>query len=203
VIQKRESDLREAQTGRYRARDLLSVPGLLSLLRIPLAVVFPFLVGKPLVAVAVLCIAGVTDVLDGWYARRFGQVTSTGCAIDPVTDKLFVVTVAFTLVATGHLSIGAVVLLSTREIGELPLVAWLALNHYARGARAEHPAANVPGKIATGLQFAAVSAALLHVPHRSLWVVATAVAGIYAAYTYWKRSLAIARRGLALASSTR
>jgi CDP-diacylglycerol--glycerol-3-phosphate 3-phosphatidyltransferase/cardiolipin synthase len=190
-----ELDSRVAETGRYRARDLLGVPGLLSLLRIPLAASFPFVVGEPLVALAVLGAAGITDVLDGWYARRFGQVTATGCAVDPITDKLFVTTVACTLVVSGQLSIGAVVLLSTREIGELPLVLWFASSDRARGARAEQPAANVPGKVATILQFAAVSVALLDAPHETLWVAATAVAGAYAAYVYWKRALAIARRG--------
>ena len=183
-------DGQAAETGRYRARDLLLVPGILSLLRIPLAASFPFVVGEPLVAFAVLVAAGLTDVLDGWYARRFGQVPPTGCAVDPVTDKLFVLTVATSLVLEGQLSLGAVVLLSAREIGELPLVVWLALNPRARGARAEHPAANVPGKVATALQFAAVSAALFGAPYGSLWIGAAAAAGAFAAYAYWRRALA-------------
>lgn len=182
-----EIDERSAQVSRYLARDLVRVPGLLSLLRIPLAACFPFVAGEPLAALAVLAAAGITDVLDGWYARRFGQVTPTGCAIDPITDKLFVLTVACTLVARGQLSIAAVVLLSTRELGELPLVLWLALN-----PRAEHPAANLPGKVATVLQFTAVSATLLEKPSASVWVIATAVAGAYAALAYWRRALAIA-----------
>jgi cardiolipin synthase len=189
-----EIDSRGAPMSRYLARDLLRVPGLLSLLRIPLAASFPFVAGEPLAALAVLAAAGITDVLDGWYARRFGQVTPTGCAIDPITDKLFVLTVASTLVARDQLSIGAVVLLSTRELGELPLVLWLALNSRARAAMAEHPAANVPGKIATVLQFTAVSAVLLEAPSGPVWVIATAAAGVYAALAYWKRALAIASK---------
>jgi cardiolipin synthase (CMP-forming) len=182
-----------AETGRYRARDLLLVPGILSLLRLPLAASFPFVVDEPALAFAVLMAAGLTDVLDGWYARRFRQVTATGCAIDPVTDKLFVLTVVTSLVVNGQLSLAAIVLLSTREIGELPLVLWLALNPRARSARAEHPAANVPGKVATLLQFAAVSAALFGAPHALLWIGAAAVAGAWAACVYWRRALAVAR----------
>src|SRR5450432_80739 len=114
--------------GLYRARDLVGVPGLLSLSRVPLAAAFPFVLGHPLLALGVLVAAGVSDVLDGWVARRFGLVTPTGAALDPVTDKVFVTTVAVSLVAGGYLSILDVVLLSTREIGEVPLVAWLAVN---------------------------------------------------------------------------
>jgi CDP-diacylglycerol--glycerol-3-phosphate 3-phosphatidyltransferase/cardiolipin synthase len=69
--------------GLYRARDLVRVPGLLTLMRVPLAAAFPFVLGRPLVALGVLAAAGLSDVLDGWYARRFGQVTPTGTALDP------------------------------------------------------------------------------------------------------------------------
>ena len=71
----------------YRARDLLLVPGLLSLARVPLACVFPFVIGWPLIALAVLLVAGFTDVADGWYARRFDQATSTGAVGAPRPAK--------------------------------------------------------------------------------------------------------------------
>ncbi len=176
--------------GRYHARDLLLVPGLLSLSRVPLAVLFPFSLGNPRGAFFVLVTAGLTDVFDGWYARRFGQVTATGSALDPITDKLFVMTVAISLVASHHLSVGAVVLLSTREIAELPLVLWWGLSRRARGKRAENPSANIPGKIATALQFASVSAALFHSPYANACIGATSIAGLIAGATYWRRALA-------------
>lgn len=173
----------------YDRRDVLRIPGLLSLSRVPLAALFPFVVGTPLIAFGVLVVAGLTDVLDGFYARRFNQVTTTGSVLDPITDKLFVMTVAVTLVVTGHLSIPAVVLLSTREIGELPLVAFLALSPSARRSRVDHTGANVAGKVATALQFVSVSVALFHASHPSLWVNATALVGAMAAFTYWRRVL--------------
>lgn len=178
----------------YRARDLVRVPGLLSLSRIPLAAAFPFALGRPLAALAVLAAAGLSDVLDGWYARRFGQVTATGTALDPVTDKLFVTTVAVSLVVGGYFSIADVVLLSTREIGELPLVAWLALSHRARGRRVGHPSANVPGKLATALQFGTATAALFRMPHLEWLVDGAALVGLLAAASYWAREVA-RRRG--------
>lgn len=171
------------------ARDLLRVPNLLSLSRVPLAVIFPFAVARPALALAILIVAGFTDIVDGWYARRFAEVTATGAALDPITDKLFVLTVAFTLVITRQLTVASVLLLSTREIGELPLVLWLALSPGARGAQAEAPSANVAGKAATVLQFASVSVALFHLSRLDLWVGATAIAGATAALTYWKRAL--------------
>lgn len=175
--------------GVYRARDLFRVPGLLSLARLPLAAVFPFVVGRPGPALAVLVAAGLSDVLDGWFARRYGQVTPTGAALDPVTDKIFVLTVAVTLVVGSFLSPADVLLLSTREVGELPLVIWLAVSHRARRLRAESTSANVPGKLATTLQFAAATAALLRWSHVGAMVTVTAVAGVVAAVVYWVRAV--------------
>ena len=182
------------ETGRYRFRDVFMAPGLLSLARVPLAIAFPFVVEETPWALAVLALAGVTDVLDGFCARRFGQVTPTGAALDPVTDKLFVLTVAVTLVVSGHFSLSAVLLLSTREILELPLVVWFALSPRARSARAEKPSANVFGKLATLLQFAAVFSALLAWSITNLWIGATAVVGVFAAMSYWVRALKLEAR---------
>jgi cardiolipin synthase len=172
----------------YRFRDLLNLPGMLSLSRIPLAAAFPLLLERPAAALAVLVIAGATDLLDGWVARRYGLVTATGAALDGVTDKLFIMTVAVTLVVSGRLPLEVVLLLSTREIGEAPLVAWFVLSPRARARRAEHPSANALGKIATTLQFVTVAMAIARATAFGPLVIATAVAGAVAAISYWIRA---------------
>ncbi len=187
---------------RYRIRDAARVPGLLSLLRVPLAMAFPFAV-RPEAALAVLVIAGLSDVLDGWYARRFHQVTPTGAVLDPLTDKLFVATVALTLVLRDRLPIYAVLLLATRDLLELPLVAWIAWSARARRVRAESAAANAPGKLATAFQFACVASAVFAWKSASGWAVAAAVAGAVAAALYWRRALSLAGPGPSIASSPR
>jgi phosphatidylglycerophosphate synthase len=53
----------------------------------------------------VLLLAGITDVLDGWVARRWGLVTATGAALDGITDKLFALVVALALFSTGQLGV--------------------------------------------------------------------------------------------------
>jgi cardiolipin synthase (CMP-forming) len=176
-------------TGKYRWRDVLLLPGLLSLTRVALAVAFPLVVTRTGWAIAVLVLAGLTDVLDGYCARRFGQVTPTGAALDPITDKTFVLTVAVTLIWSGHFSLVSVLLLSTRELLELPLVVWFAMSPKARSARAEKPSANAFGKLATVLQFAAVVATLLGWPIADMSIAATAVVGVLAALSYWVRAL--------------
>jgi CDP-diacylglycerol--glycerol-3-phosphate 3-phosphatidyltransferase/cardiolipin synthase len=174
---------------RYRARDLVLVPSLLSMLRVPLAAAFPCVLTMPKAAFGVLAAAGLTDVLDGWYARARGQATATGAVVDAVTDKVFVATVVVALVVSHKMTTLEALLLGTREMGELPLVVRLALSHEARKRR-EDRRANVPGKVATVLQFVAVSAVLFGAPHLEVYVGAAAGAGVLAALTYWMRERA-------------
>jgi cardiolipin synthase len=168
----------------YRARDLVRVPGLLSLCRLPLAVVFPFCVARPGAALAVLAAAAVSDVLDGWYARRFHEETRTGALLDGVMDKVFVLTVLATLVAAGSITIVQVLLLGTRELGELALVATaLVLRPRPLGS---HRSASLLGKLATVLQFATVVLVIVHAPLVGVAVAVTAACGALAAAAYWR-----------------
>jgi CDP-diacylglycerol--glycerol-3-phosphate 3-phosphatidyltransferase len=69
--------------------------------------------------VLVLYIIGaVTDWLDGWVARRYNQVSEFGKFMDPVSDKIFVVTLLMMLVATHrieHFLVLAVIIILIRE----------------------------------------------------------------------------------------
>lgn len=179
--------------GRYRARDLLLAPNLISLTRIPLAAAFPLAVEDPTLAFAVLALSAASDVIDGWVARKRGLATATGAVLDPVTDKLFVLTVMVTLIVTGHLPLWSAVLLATREIGEAPLVLWWSLSRHRRRARTEEPRANVPGKLATALQFVTVALALFRSPWTMPALFASGGAGAIAAVVYWSRDLRAAR----------
>ena len=62
-------------------RDLWRIPGLLSLSRIPLAALFILLTANPPAAIAVLFLAALTDVADGWFARRAWWQLVGACTI--------------------------------------------------------------------------------------------------------------------------
>jgi phosphatidylglycerophosphate synthase len=171
----------------------LLVPGLLSLARVPLGLAFPFVVGTPWAAFVILVLASLSDVLDGWYARRHGQVTPTGAVVDPVTDKLFVLSVVVTLWLHRQLSLVGILLLSTREVGELPLVFWFMLSHNVRRVRATKASANAPGKAVTSLQFLTIAASLFHMTIVDALLYATAGAGVIAALAYWIREVSAVR----------
>ena len=84
-------------------REVYRLPNLLSLSRILLAPVAVYCLWRAenwaiWVAVAIVVVAGITDALDGYLARRTNQVTPFGVALDPIADKAFAVILAVGLI---------------------------------------------------------------------------------------------------------
>lgn len=92
-----------------------NLPNLISLARIPLAVLFA-LAESATARVVLIATAALTDWLDGWIARRFDQGSTSGEVLDPVTDKLFVATVMGTYLVRGLLRPWELVLLWLRDL---------------------------------------------------------------------------------------
>jgi CDP-diacylglycerol--glycerol-3-phosphate 3-phosphatidyltransferase/cardiolipin synthase len=178
--------------------DLKLPPNMVSLSRFPLAVAFPLVIASAShgAAFAVLLAAAMTDVVDGWLARRNGQVTALGAIIDPIADKTFAVVVVVTLIAQRMLPLWAVPALLVREIFEMPLVLWLLATRRARDGRRQVEArANIPGKLATVIQFGAVMSALAWPEALYALLGLAAVAGALAGIVYWMRALSQMRDG--------
>ena len=78
-------------------------PNLLSFARIALVPVFVITLfeGRPGRALAVLVVAGITDLLDGLAARRFNQESRLGAVLDPIADKLLLTTAFVMLTLPG------------------------------------------------------------------------------------------------------
>jgi len=81
----------------------LNIPNLLSVLRIVLIPVFIYLIYIPTItariwALAVFVLASITDMLDGWSARKLNQETDMGIFLDPAADKLLVISALITFV---------------------------------------------------------------------------------------------------------
>ncbi len=82
------------------ASNILTIPNLLTFLRMALIPVFASLLfyGYSGWALFVFLIAGISDGVDGFVARRFNQESELGTIIDPIADKLLM-TVAFIVLA--------------------------------------------------------------------------------------------------------
>ena len=75
---------------------LKHIPNILSIIRILLVFVFVFVLfvlNSPIWAIVVFLVAGATDVVDGYLARRFNWITNLGKILDPFADKLMQCTV--------------------------------------------------------------------------------------------------------------
>lgn len=97
----------------------LTIPNLLSLLRIVCIPVFCWLVLGPErdgLAFVVLVIAGVSDYLDGALARRWGQVTRVGRILDPLADRLTSIVVPVTLALRDIVPWWFVIILLGRDV---------------------------------------------------------------------------------------
>lgn len=111
----------------------MNLPNILTLLRIVLIPVFVIFFYLPvawsyLATAMVFALAGATDWLDGWVARRFNLSTPLGAFLDPVADKLMVAVSLMLLVdewGTAWLTIPALVIVC-REILISALREWMA-----------------------------------------------------------------------------
>ena len=88
----------------------MTIPNLLSLGRMGLTPLFLVAVvsGRPLGALLVFVVAGVTDALDGFIARHFKQQSRLGAYLDPAADKLLL-TSAYVVLAIPGLHAGALI----------------------------------------------------------------------------------------------
>lgn len=121
---------------------------LLRLLLVPVLVLC-MLYGLPGWALLVFVVAGATDLFDGLIARRTGHLTTLGAWLDPMADKVLLVTtfVMLTLPGLGfanRLPVWLTVLVISRDIG---IVLTVAVVNLAVARRTFKP--SLPGKIAT------------------------------------------------------
>lgn len=100
---------------RIQRENALNVPNLLTVLRMALvpAVVWRFRCGDSMGALTLYLMSMLTDAADGFLARRLGQITAIGQLLDPIADKLSLVTILVLFVADGQISpwiLGAVLM---------------------------------------------------------------------------------------------
>lgn len=107
---------------------LFNVPNLITMGRIAMipliAVLLAFIPGADLAsdkalsfwAMILFSIAGFSDLADGYYARKYGQVSVMGKFFDPMADKLIHMTALVFLIPLGRIEAWLVVVLLSREI---------------------------------------------------------------------------------------
>lgn len=106
------------QTGKDYSRRIITIPNILTLVRILLIPLFIWCylgLKNNTVALAVLFASAVTDVADGWIARRWNMVSELGKAMDPVADKGTQLGVLACLVVKYPLMLAPLIMLVIKE----------------------------------------------------------------------------------------
>ncbi|MCC0030109.1 MAG: CDP-alcohol phosphatidyltransferase family protein [Brucellaceae bacterium] len=96
----------------------MTIPNFITVLRFILvpAIIMAMLYGRMDLAFAGFLVAGVSDGIDGFIARQFDQRSELGAWLDPVADKLLLVSVVIMLGKLGHLPAWLVVLIVSRDV---------------------------------------------------------------------------------------
>lgn len=147
---------------------IITLPNLLTVFRMALIPVFVSLLfyQKFLLALAVFVVAGITDGLDGLFARRFKQQSPLGRILDPVADKMLLVTSfvvlsmrsVFPVPIPKHLPVPFWVTITVISRDVFILVGAAAIN-MVTGFRGFQP--STLGKISTTVQIVAVAAVMV------------------------------------------
>ena len=147
----------------------LNIPNLVTLSRI---ILIPLLIGifyvpdywltdeaKNITATAIFILAGITDWLDGYLARRLNQMSAFGAFLDPVADKLIVVAALIVLMRFDPPRVHDIVALIIigREVAISALREWMA-----KVGQATSVAVAFIGKLKTVSQMIAIPLLLFH-----------------------------------------
>ena len=108
----------------YDTDRVATLPNALSLLRLLGVPLFAWLVleGHDVTAVVLLALAGASDWLDGFLARRWHQTSRVGQMLDPIADRLYIATVAVTMAVREIVPLWLVAALFGRDLMLLALV---------------------------------------------------------------------------------
>jgi cardiolipin synthase len=169
----------------------LALADWLSLVRIPLGALFLFVAGRLPLALAVLVAAGISDVLDGWAARRHrppgDHQRHRGDWLDPFCDKVFVAAVLTGIYVVHRPPPALLLLVVARELLQgVSLIIYRLVPALRRGTPYNYRA-HVLGKATTVAQFTTAAALLLDHPLARPLAVASALMGVASVLVYVNR----------------
>jgi len=148
-------------TRRERLRDeLLNAPNLITLARIAMVPVFLYLLyyenrRNSFWAAIIYAVCALTDWFDGWLARVSDRVTTLGKFLDPLSDKVIVLSALVMLVKLGRVPVWVVVVIVAREF----LISGLRTIAASEGLLIS---ASQGGKWKTSLQLSGIICLMLH-----------------------------------------
>ena len=162
----------------------MNLPNALTLVRFLLIGLYAFLyfteslAHNEIWAFAVFALAGLTDVLDGYIARRCNLVTKWGKLMDPLADKLMLITVLVCMFVDGYIPTWAVMVIVSKE---LLMIFGVAFLYKTRKVVVQ---SNFYGKLATVLFYVAITALVFAFPYAKYFLLIAIVSTIIAFLQY-------------------
>ena len=136
---------------------IVAIPIFVAVYYLPDAWLSP--VAKNWTAMSIFSAAAITDWLDGYLARRWGETSAFGAFLDPVADKLMVAAALILLVQLGRAEAYLAAIIIGREIAISALREWMA-----QLGKTKNVAVAFIGKVKTAAQMTAIIALLLWEP---------------------------------------
>jgi phosphatidylglycerophosphate synthase len=167
-------------------RAMFNLPNTISLSRVVLALAF-VLVSEPWDRIALIAVAGLTDVMDGWLARHEKSESTAGALLDPLADRIFVLVAISTYLVEGQLTTAQYFIFLTRD---LATAAGFIVAKIIPTLRPAVFRARLLGKIVTVLQLITLVVIVLMPELTDILVVTIGVASIASIVDYtialWK-----------------
>jgi len=164
----------------------MNLPNILTLTRFTLIPVFIYVVfcypgaaSGLIVGIVIFAFAGLTDLLDGYIARRCNMVTTWGKLMDPLADKLMLITVLISLAIKQLIPPFVVVVVIVKE---LLIIVGAAFLYKSRKVVVQ---ANYFGKAASTAFFLAVVAVIFEIPYAEIILLTALLATIIALVQYF------------------
>ncbi len=163
----------------------MTIPNQITLFRILLIPLFlyfllaSFLPGSDYIAAVFFLALSMTDALDGYLARKLGQVSDLGKLIDPIADKMLVYGAFLAFIELGKLSTIPVLVIIARDIAVMGIRTWVAQKGTIM------PAAEM-GKAKTVAQTVAILFLILNWPMQYLIFWLSLVLSLLSGWDYYK-----------------
>ena len=139
---------------------------------------------RELFALGIFLVAAATDLLDGYLARRWGQITTVGTLLDPIADKLLIVAALVSLVGVHRVPAWMVIVIIGRELAVSGLRQIAAASGYIIKASELGKSKMVAQVVAIALVIAGIRwPALVDLAFVAMWAVM--LFGVVSAFDYF------------------
>ena len=165
----------------------MNIPNILTIMRFLLIPFFAYFLHmqKYLISFFIFLLGGLTDILDGYIARKFDLITSWGKLADPLADKLMQITALTFLTIQGKIPLFVLIIVIIKEtlMGIGGVLLYKQKNYVV--------SANWYGKLASLIFYFAIIMILFKAPYSNIFILIALIMTLFAFFMYLKNYIEI------------